>query len=320
MNIFVSGFCEQEAVSPGYSQDGNVHVQWLDPEDFLLAASQAHEKLSDEKWMWFYRSPWSILLSPSCPFTNDFKDMIFQWTGLQRSALKLFHTSGLDMILVNRDSVPSAALHTSFGLDLSLPNDFLKQSDLVSVLGKLFEWIDPHSWDVLEALEAVSWNPDGNPLLRSYVDTPCSDVLMEVATLLKNGQQIPELLDEIKTKTQVIEQSKAEKAAFTQSHDELTRLASERQTALDELTEQYKSDSTAHQQKQEQAEQTIKEIKEENELLLLQLHQVQEELERYFLAGQDMSDTLTKSQETMRNSCMIIGKLMANNTNGIINH
>lgn len=53
-----------------------------------------------------------------------------------------------------------------------------------------------------------------------------------------------------------------------------------------------------------QAAQNIpKEVAEENELILLQLHQVQEELERYFIQNQELSgvqDELKKTQEALR--------------------
>ncbi len=70
-----------------------------------------------------------------------------------------------------------------------------------------------------------------------------------------------------------------EKGELTQSRDALTKQVAEAKKALD---------AAAH------TSATAKELQQENEILLLQLHQVQEELEHYFLRNQE----LEKKQET----------------------
>ncbi|WP_177419180.1 hypothetical protein [endosymbiont of Lamellibrachia barhami] len=64
---------------------------------------------------------------------------------------------------------------------------------------------------------------------------------------------------------------------LTKAKDEQAKLATERQTQLVQAR-----------QSQEKLEAANKEVEQENELLLLQLHQVQEELEHYFLKYQEL--------------------------------
>jgi chemotaxis protein histidine kinase CheA len=73
------------------------------------------------------------------------------------------------------------------------------------------------------------------------------------------------------SKTNGLEKQKLD---LTAARDEQTRLANERQIKLDTL--------------HRQVETQVKDAQEENELLLLQLHQVQEELEHYFLEHQKL--------------------------------
>jgi hypothetical protein len=68
-----------------------------------------------------------------------------------------------------------------------------------------------------------------------------------------------------------------EKAALTKARDEQAKLAAERQTKLDALGK---------------VQTKCQEAEQEGELLLLQLHQVQEELEHYFLQNQELEQKL----------------------------
>ena len=68
-----------------------------------------------------------------------------------------------------------------------------------------------------------------------------------------------------------------EKAALTKARDEQTKLATEKQTKLDALSK---------------VQTKCQEAEQESELLLLQLHKVQEELEHYFLQNQELEQQL----------------------------
>lgn len=65
-----------------------------------------------------------------------------------------------------------------------------------------------------------------------------------------------------------------------------------------QLDEQYQA-AEKHRSGLEQEQRQTSELKEENELLLIQLHQVQEELEQYYLKNLEMDKTITSSKTTV---------------------
>ncbi|SDX73992.1 hypothetical protein SAMN05421644_11160 [Allochromatium warmingii] len=79
-----------------------------------------------------------------------------------------------------------------------------------------------------------------------------------------------------------IEALNKEKTQLTQARDNQSKLAQERQAQIEALSKERDTLKTQANQLQQQ----VTESQEENELLLLQLHQVQEELEQYFLQNQ----------------------------------
>jgi hypothetical protein len=115
-----------------------------------------------------------------------------------------------------------------------------------------------------------------------------SEIVKENELLLLQLHQVQEELETIflnkekieleqKEKDQQLTQLRKQVSQLTRDRDEQARLATERQSALEQIQQTYKG-LTA---KQAEAEQ-------ENELLLLQLHQVQEELETIFLQKQQL--------------------------------
>ncbi|WP_334181109.1 hypothetical protein [Methylobacter sp.] len=74
-----------------------------------------------------------------------------------------------------------------------------------------------------------------------------------------------------------------EVAILTTAHNEQSKLAAELQTEIDQLAKKHDDILAGHAQQQKDAEARLKDAEQENALLLLQLHQVQEELEAYFL-------------------------------------
>ncbi|RDH92481.1 MAG: hypothetical protein DIZ79_03335 [endosymbiont of Lamellibrachia luymesi] len=97
---------------------------------------------------------------------------------------------------------------------------------------------------------------------------------------------------------------------LTQAKDEQSKLAVERQVQIQQLTKvrdeqaklatEYQAQLTQAKQTQVKLESANKETEQENELLLLQLHQVQEELEAVFLQKQQI-DQSQKEQDTKLN-------------------
>lgn len=266
MDIFISGFYEQDALELGYAQDGQVNTQWLDPEDFILEKQQANTAASDQKWIWLYRSPWSLLVARTKSAHEDLADFPRQWNEFQGRVLKLRHLQPNFFFLVNRDTTSARELNDSLNLEppVSVKKDILTSPGLSLAVSKLFEWIHPSSWEVFEALEAVAWIPNGEPLFRHAITPPNVCVLMELVDLLHAGRLLPGSVAEIATTTRTAEDA-AEK---------------------------------------------LKNLQKENELILLQLHQVQEEFETCILANQHMTLSLRQTQETMERARVLISKLI----------
>ncbi len=76
-------------------------------------------------------------------------------------------------------------------------------------------------------------------------------------------------------------------ATFAKALEEETKLAKERQTKIDQLAKN-PPENKGQTEALKAAQDKLKESEQEGELLLLQLHQVQEELEHYFLQHQDL--------------------------------
>ncbi len=101
----------------------------------------------------------------------------------------------------------------------------------------------------------------------------------ELEAVFLQKQQISQAQEEQGTKLKQLQQElQTQIEQLTKGRDEQAKLATERQTEL-----------TQAKQSQERLEAANKETGQENELLLLQLHQVQEELEAVFLQKQQIS-------------------------------
>ena len=84
----------------------------------------------------------------------------------------------------------------------------------------------------------------------------------------------------------------SEIVTLTSACNERDALITGRQTEIEQLSRKYDDAIANHDQQKRDGEVRLKDAEQENELLLLQLHQVQEELERYFLQHQDIQKEL----------------------------
>jgi hypothetical protein len=102
--------------------------------------------------------------------------------------------------------------------------------------------------------------------------------------------------------TQVQEHEKQIAALQKQLKDGTEKLTHQQQDAAkkDRDLDQLKNELAQKDTRYKELEQKNQEINEENELILLQLHQVQEELERYFLQHQQAQDELKQSRDELK--------------------
>ena len=97
--------------------------------------------------------------------------------------------------------------------------------------------------------------------------------------------QIQNLMQERNAQKKLSGEQQAKIDKLTKALDEKVKLVSERQTQLENAKQDYHKLEVTH-----------KEVTEENELLLLQLHQVQEELEDTFLRNQNLKQAHDRSE------------------------
>jgi predicted nucleic acid-binding Zn-ribbon protein len=136
----------------------------------------------------------------------------------------------------------------------------------------------------------------------------------QIAALAKEkdglAQKVAELEQSLQTEVQARHEAAQQAAACAQEIQGLKAAQGKLEAQVAALTQKeaqiLKARDAAQQahaalvQQQAQAEGRIKELTEENELLLVQLHQVQEELERYFLQYQEASQRCRTVEQEMQ--------------------
>lgn len=311
MQILLSGLSEQASRAYlGASLEGASSLLWK-PGSQFMAHGNASDTGAVQQRVWLYRAPWAWLAEGS---TADPAAALQQWQAEQRAVLQLRRTLRQRILLVNIDRVPAQALCERLGLSYRDQPIHLPDDPLVTVLGSLFEQIAPECWTLYEALEAGAWLPAGEPELRSNRPPATSSGLFELLELLQAGRQQPFTLLQLHEhesainamrreieQTRTMQQSRRSEAdkAVAQLLQAQQRLM-ERETESQLLREQHASlkkqlaDALAEQHQALQGFKTAgtgnSSSADENQLLLSQLQQVQQELEKRHLEGQTLND------------------------------
>lgn len=269
MSTFISGLTEAECCGFIGAEYWNKHAfQWCPPEK--LAA-----KASGRPSIWLYRAPWEAFDQPSDDNTNDTPCSLTNWLQRNRTLLNERSQFNGNLLIINADRVRPTDLHARLDGTIAAQSASAAQSaglcaPYEGLFGQLFNWSSPQYWDVLEALEAASWLPSGEPLFRN--------------DCMASEEQLNSLL------------------GVLHSHTQASRELHQLRQASDDVT------ASNHRLTQENNE-----LRQEGELLLLQLHQVQEELEQYYLknleldkaaaagkkAVSDMQNKLSQSQKVL---------------------
>ena len=269
MPTFISGLSNEHSL-PFLDADT---LQWLPPDDFFRHAQAPEASEPDQQWIWLYRAPWTQLLVHREDKTA-IADMLAQWRHEQRTVLNLRPKLGSRLVLINIDQVDVQEIRARLGLASGQddpPHSPAEEASLppatATCAARLFEWCQPRDWDLFEALEASAWHGQGKPCFRQDITPPDDPAFMDVLRTIQNGLGHPILRDQ-----------------FQKAEQKLERLHAER----DDQAEKLSRVTDEH-----------RELTQENELLLAQLHQVQEELERYYLANQELIAGLDRSSQTM---------------------
>jgi len=170
----------------------------------------------------------------------------------------------------------------------------------------------PASLELYEELQAVANLPLADDLavecspLDAWVDMATQQRRLNEQDRLAGAQQeeIDELGHRLQQSAALADQKQQQIERLAEAQGRAEQLAQERQNMLDEQTRLLETQTTAAQQRlaelqhaQQALQQAQQESEQENELLLSQLHQVQEELERYYLESQQQAQQLQALQE-----------------------
>ncbi len=274
MQTFVSGLSEQASFTALGGASGSAPLQWLAAGDFIAEALAAADDEAGGHWLWLYRAPWALLAQGG---SQPSAEVIAQWQAQQRAVLQLRRHLRQRLVLVNVDRVASPLLAERFGVPFiegALPEK--TNTPLLSTLANLFEQMAPECWELYEALEAAAWLPEGEPEFRTNRALPRAAELTELLDLVRAGKQLAALSQRLDARETELQQLN-EQLSSAQAASETT----ERQAQQQLIEHQQALQAARTQAEALQAEKQS--LTEENELLLNQLHQVQEELEKHYL-------------------------------------
>ena len=201
--------------------------------------------------------------------------MADEWLALHRRLLRGRAAFGGRLVLINADAEQPSDVLASLGLAgdgvASSVSGPAIDAGMSALLAKVFDWAAPEFWDVFEALESAAPPTGRTPLFRSALQAPGADQVLTMQRLVAAGAQAPSLASDLQSTQQQL---------------------------------------SASQQLAEQGRTQALELERENELLLLQLHQVQEELEQYFLDNRQLQQVMGQSRHSLDRARHLISRLM----------
>lgn len=233
---------------------------------------------------------------------GEIETVLATWSTYHTEMLRFYNRNTDRSLLVNASTIihdPKTFIEKTmkmFGLDLvQLPPEQLVDIGSVSVisaiLAKALIEDDNEAYALYHELESAADIADPNALLAANAEK--RHALEEYTALLT---RIDKANTELSENAEYLNKLK----------DEQTKLAAERQTQIQQLTltqneyENLKEEHASLKRQLNDSHAKLKdaqaiapdnqaELAQENELLLLQLHQVQEELEHYFMQWQELS-------------------------------
>jgi hypothetical protein len=136
---------------------------FIPPEEFLQVLHSSSEQ--PQNLVWLYRAPWHILSSLD---TSDSQKWLEGWFNQQTEILNCYHNRLHTFKVINIDATASRQLlQDCETTDIStLRTTEIQNQSLL--LPTLFSEFAPKYWDVFEALESISWLPEGEPIFRQF--------------------------------------------------------------------------------------------------------------------------------------------------------
>jgi hypothetical protein len=274
MQTLISGLNEQACLAcVGAPLDGAFAMDWQ-PASLFIAEAEMATGQHARQWVWLYRAPWAWLAEGD---SSNAAAALQQWQVQQRAVLQLRRNLRQHLIFVNVDRVAAQPLAERLGLSCHDEQSAIAiATPLVSVLAGLFEQTAPECWALYEALEAVAWLPQGEPEFRSNRVLPPKEGLGELLDLIHAARQLPTVIQQLGESNKALhfagEELKSTQARVDIAQHETSTQLTEREQAVHGLRQDVDKLLAAEQS-----------LTEESELLLAQMHQVQEELEKHYL-------------------------------------
>lgn len=289
MHVILSGLNEQAALACLGHAEGAA-LQWQ-PSSLFLAEAELATDDQQRQWVWLYRAPWALMATEDEP---DSAALLHRWQVQQRAVLQLRRHLRRGLLLVNADRVSPQALAGHLGLAAAgWTSAAAPASPLSAMLAGVFEQLAPECWDLYEALEAAAWLPEGAPEFRTTRTAAPADALPALLDLLLKGKRLPAVEAKLTEQAQVLTDTRA-------SLERVEQQLAQANTRYRELNEAL-ANSRAE----------LQSASEENELMLAQLHQVQEELENYYLANREILTTMGQYEQTLHRARRALGQMAA---------
>ncbi|MBA1204433.1 hypothetical protein G7009_22210 [Pseudomonas capeferrum] len=288
MQILFSGLNEQASRAwVGAPADGASSLEWQ-PASLFIAEAEMAVGEPGRKWVWFYRAPWVWLAEGA---SYKVAAALQQWQTQQRAVLQLRRNLREHLLLVNIDRVDARAFAEHVGILCGAPSSpVAAYTSLTSALASLFEQTAPECWTLYEALEAAAWLPEGEPEFRSNRALPTTEGLGELLELIQAGRQMPAVRQQFDKLSEELRQTDEVLKVAQAQADCNQREAGRHLIESEQIAQSLRYDL-------EQARAAEQNLKNEQGVLLAQLHQVQEELEKQYLANasfKQQHDALTQ--------------------------
>ncbi len=291
--IVLTGLSAQDCASFGSacSKNGNSWVHR--PAASVLASPDLGLEVAEPWVFWLYRGPWQLQVG--APAAEE-------WLGLHRQLLRQRADFGTRLVLINVDADLPPAVLLSLGLAqeaAGVPVPAVStavHAGMSALLAQIFDWAAPEFWDVFEALEVASPATGRLPVFRSALQLPSAEQVPLLHALVAAGAQAPASREELAAAHQALAQAEAERDSLRADSDQLALAlrgaeASHAEQAAElaglraQLTQQADelTDLAAVRKLADQGRIKLANLESEKDLLLQQMHQVQEELEHLFL-------------------------------------
>jgi len=294
--VFISGVSEEAATAYlGRALFEALNAQWVAPEQSVALAQE------DESahWLWLYQPPWQLADAAPPEWAA--------WVAQHQPALRLQRVAGPRLYVVNAARTPVAALAEALDVSAASPTSQAAPAYLGALaalcagLGATLPVVR-QAWELYETLEATAWLPSGMaPEFRASLSVDES-ALASLLQVVSAGVQAPAKAQAHQATQTALEEAQQREQALQQTARQQEATLQTLRKELQALKEAHQALQESHQSLQEThraASEEHKEATEENELLLAQLHHVQEELEKHFLEGQQQKQQLDELRQQL---------------------